>query len=88
MEKVEELLNVLKSCVINIDSFGNYSIVSARNMDAFDRVYDISLTKFKNLTVLRFKGVTKKQTYISCLKENGVYEQFCDDIEKRIIESD
>lgn len=87
MEKLDELLNVLKNCLIKIEKSGDYSIIDAAHMDAFDRVYDMSLIKFKNLSVLYFKGNTKKQTYVSCLKDSGNYERFCDDIEKRIIGS-
>lgn len=92
ISKIIELLNILKNVEIVILEWSDSCNIDFKNrseFNVFNDVYDRGLIKFNNGSVIRFKNKDNffNNNFISCLIQFEKLDDFCDELEKRIIGS-
>jgi hypothetical protein len=92
IEKITELLNILNNYFITIDEHNGkcefyFKKINKRNV--FEKTYDISTLKFKNNTEVSFRDFKNEISinFVDCLVKYNLVDKFCDELEKRIIQS-
>ena len=88
--KIVEMLNILKSTEIIIlewETDCNFEFNYRSKINVFDDVYDRGTLKYNNGSIIKFKDRDNffKNNYIDCLIQFNKLDDFCDDLEKRII---